>query len=73
MKKPLWEPSEERIKQANMTSFMGFVNNKNIVFRLIHALNYTTGLLKTYQISGLPCGILVESELPGDIRKWLMI
>jgi len=29
MKKPLWEPSEERIKQANMTRFMGFINKKH--------------------------------------------
>jgi acetoacetyl-CoA synthetase len=28
MKKPLWEPSAELIKQANMTRFMKFVNQK---------------------------------------------
>jgi acetoacetyl-CoA synthetase len=28
MKKPLWEPSPERIKQANMTRFIEFVNRK---------------------------------------------
>ena len=28
MKKPLWEPSPERIKQANMTRFVEFVNRK---------------------------------------------
>jgi acetoacetyl-CoA synthetase len=28
MKKPLWTPSEERIKQANMTRFMEFVSQK---------------------------------------------
>lgn len=29
MKKPLWEPSEERKKQANITRFMDMVNNKH--------------------------------------------
>ena len=29
MKKPLWVPSEERIKNANMTKFIEFVNKKN--------------------------------------------
>ncbi len=28
MKKPLWEPSEERKKQANITRFIGLVNEK---------------------------------------------
>lgn len=28
MRKPLWEPSEERKNQANMTRFIGFVNEK---------------------------------------------
>ena len=28
MKKPLWEPSEERKNQANLTRFIGFVNAK---------------------------------------------
>jgi acetoacetyl-CoA synthetase len=28
MKKPVWTPSEERIKNANMTRFIQFVNNK---------------------------------------------
>jgi acetoacetyl-CoA synthetase len=28
MKKPLWEPSEERKDQANITQFVGFVNEK---------------------------------------------
>jgi acetoacetyl-CoA synthetase len=29
MKVPLWKPSEERIKNANMTRFMAFVNRKH--------------------------------------------
>jgi acetoacetyl-CoA synthetase len=29
MRKPLWTPSEERIKQANVTRFIGFVNEKH--------------------------------------------
>lgn len=29
MKKPLWEPSEERVKNANMTRFMAFVNRRH--------------------------------------------
>lgn len=29
MKKPLWVPSEERKKQANITRFIGFVNEKH--------------------------------------------
>ena len=29
MRKPLWVPSEERVKQANITRFMGFVNKKH--------------------------------------------
>ena len=28
MKEMLWQPSAERIAQANMTKFMGFVNQK---------------------------------------------
>jgi len=28
MKKPLWKPSEEKIKQANMTKFISFVNER---------------------------------------------
>ena len=28
MKKPLWTPSEDRIKNANITRFMNFVNQK---------------------------------------------
>ncbi|MEW6276935.1 MAG: acetyl-coenzyme A synthetase N-terminal domain-containing protein, partial [Bacillota bacterium] len=28
MKKPLWEPSDERKKQANITRFINLVNNK---------------------------------------------
>jgi len=29
MKRPLWEPTEERKKQANITRFISFVNNKH--------------------------------------------
>jgi acetoacetyl-CoA synthetase len=29
MKKILWQPSKERIKQANMTMFVDFVNKKH--------------------------------------------
>ncbi|KAF0220512.1 MAG: acetoacetyl-CoA [Geobacteraceae bacterium] len=29
MKKPLWEPSEERVKDANLTRFMAFVNRRH--------------------------------------------
>lgn len=29
MRKPLWVPSEERIKQANVTWFISFVNEKH--------------------------------------------
>jgi len=29
MRKPLWVPSEERIRQANLTRFIGFVNEKH--------------------------------------------
>jgi len=29
MRKPLWIPSEERVKQANITRFIGFVNEKH--------------------------------------------
>jgi len=28
MKKPLWQPSEERIKKANMTAFMEYVGKR---------------------------------------------
>jgi len=28
MKKLLWKPSDEQIKQANMTRFIGFVNGR---------------------------------------------
>jgi len=28
MKMPIWEPSEERIKKANMTRFIDFVNKR---------------------------------------------
>ncbi len=28
MKVPLWKPSEERIKNANMTRFIAYVNQK---------------------------------------------
>ena len=28
MKQPLWVPSEERIKNSNMTRFMGYVNRR---------------------------------------------
>jgi len=31
MRKPLWVPSEERIKQANITRFIGLVNKKHSV------------------------------------------
>jgi acetoacetyl-CoA synthetase len=29
MRKPLWKPSEERVKQANITRFIGFVNGRH--------------------------------------------
>jgi len=29
MRKPLWVPSEERVKQANITRFMSFINKKH--------------------------------------------
>ncbi len=29
MRKPLWVPSEERVKQANLTRFIGYVNEKH--------------------------------------------
>ena len=29
MAQMLWEPSPERVKQANLTSFMGYVNQKH--------------------------------------------
>ena len=28
MKTPLWKPSEERVKNANMTRFIAYVNQK---------------------------------------------
>jgi hypothetical protein len=71
MKKSLWQPSEERKNQANVTRFIGFVNGKYGLDIGSYAQLYDWSI-KTYRISGRPCGNLGRSKLPEAILRWLI-
>ena len=70
-KRPLWAPSKDQMKNANMTRFIEFVNRRyGKTSELITIC--ISGWLIVSRISGQPCGTLPISRLPGSTIKWWM-
>ena len=71
LRTPLWEPSEERKNQANITRFIGFVNGK-------HRLEIDSyDQLWKWSVENIPdfwaaMWEFVRSKLPKAILRWLM-
>jgi len=62
LRKPLWVPSQERVKQANVTKFIDVVNKRHAPI-----MTCTNGLLSAFQIFGRLCGILQTLKPRGSM------
>ena len=72
MKMPLWTPSEETIRNANITRFLDHVNKKQgKKFRTYWDLYQWS--VENIPDSGPACGSLPTSKLPGPMIGWWMI